>query len=154
MPTLDPGLKRLAQVAIVCRNIEHSAARWAAVLGVELPPVFTTPPGLKCRMTFRGAPSDAQAKLAFFHLENISIELIEPLGGDSSWQEGLDRQGESVHHVAFQVEDLEAALAHFARQGMDPIHRGRFGGDDGTFVYLDSASALGATVELLHHDPR
>ena len=152
MTPTDPGLTRLAQVAIVCRDIEESARRWAAILGVETPPFIITPPGLGTGLTYRGAPSNAQARLAFFHLANISIELIEPVGSDSAWQEGLDRNGESVHHIAFEVQDLPRSLAHFAAHGIEVVSQGRFAADDGTFIYLDSAPALGATVELLHHD--
>ena len=40
--------------------------------------------------TYRGKPSDAKAKLTFFQLENITIELIEPVGENSTWKEFLD----------------------------------------------------------------
>ncbi len=154
MNSVDPGMKRLAQVAIVCRDIEKSAARWAAVLGVPVPDHFTMPPGLERAMVYRGQPSNTRCKLAFFHLENIQIELIEPLGPGSAWQEGLDANGESVHHLAFKVEDLAKGCAHFVQQGFPEIHRGRWGGDDGTFVYFDSAKELGVTLEVLHSDPK
>jgi methylmalonyl-CoA/ethylmalonyl-CoA epimerase len=154
MNPADPGLKRLAQVAIICRDIEKSSVRWAAVLGVPVPKNFMTPPGLERANVYRGKPTNAQCKLAFFQLENISIELIQPLGPGSAWQEGLDANGESVHHLAFKVDDLAKGCAHFVQQGFPEIHRGRWGGDDGTYVYFDSAKQLGVMVEVLHGDPK
>ena len=44
-------------------------------------------------MTFRGKPSRGRAKLAFFKLENVTIELIQTLGGHSTWQDFLDKHG-------------------------------------------------------------
>lgn len=150
----DPGLKAVSQVAIVCRDIEATGQRWAELLGTEPPKSFTTEPGLKTRMVFRGKPSDARCKLAFIKLGQVTIELIQPLGGDSSWQEGLDQNGESVHHIAFDVRDLDKTVQAFESLGMPVLHRGRYGGDDGTYVYLDSKPKLGVTVELLHSDPK
>jgi catechol 2,3-dioxygenase-like lactoylglutathione lyase family enzyme len=148
----DTGFASIAQVAIVCRDIEASAKRWAALLGVDVPKNFETKPGLETKMVFRGKPSDARCKLAFFNLSNCQIELIQPLGPGSSWQEGLDQNGESIHHIAFKVKKLEESVATCAELGMPVLHRGRYGGDNGTYVYLDSGDKLGAVVELLHND--
>jgi catechol 2,3-dioxygenase-like lactoylglutathione lyase family enzyme len=148
----DPGFENIFQVAIICRDIEATSKRWAALLGVEVPKNFTTEPGTQRQMTFRGKPSDAQCKLAFIKRGDCTIELIQPLGGDSSWQEGLDQHGQSIHHIAFRVKDLENTLKACAELGFPQFHRGRFGGNDGTFAYVDSQEQLGATIELLSFD--
>jgi methylmalonyl-CoA/ethylmalonyl-CoA epimerase len=150
----DPGFEALAQVAIVCRDIDATAKRWAALLGVETPKTYSTDPGLKCKMVYRGKPSNARCKLAFFNLKNCQIELIQPLEPGSSWQEGLDENGESVHHIAFRVKDLEASVKRCEQQGMPVIHRGRFGSDDGSYTYLDAREPLGVMVELLHSEKK
>jgi hypothetical protein len=43
----DPGMKVVTQVAIVCRDIESTSKRWAAVLGVDPPQIHTTKPVMK-----------------------------------------------------------------------------------------------------------
>lgn len=148
MTPVDPGIRKLAQVAIVCRDIHAAIARWSAVLGVPPPKPITTDPGSQCAMTFRGRPSDAQCHLAFFDLGGVQLELIQPLGGDSSWQEGLDRNGEGFHHLGFHVENVEQAKANLAAQGAPELHSGTFTG--GGYVYVESAPALGVTLELLY----
>jgi catechol 2,3-dioxygenase-like lactoylglutathione lyase family enzyme len=148
----DPGFKAIAQIAIVCRDIEATAQRWAALLGVEAPKSFTTKPGLDTRMTYRGKPSNAQCKLAFFDTGGCVLELIQPLGPGSSWQDGLDETGEAVHHIAFKVKDLDGSLKACKEIGMPLLHYGRWGGDDGDYAYIDSKRQLGVTVELLHAD--
>jgi methylmalonyl-CoA/ethylmalonyl-CoA epimerase len=148
----DPGFKKVVQIAIVCRDIEATSKRWAGLLGMEVPKISTTRPGKEVHMIVRGKPSDARVKLAFFQTGQVVIELLQPLGGASNWQEGLDKNGESVHHIGFQVEDLDKSLKACEKLGFPNVHQGRYDSDDGTYVYVDSKNQLGVTVELLHSD--
>ena len=148
----DPGLKRIVQVAIVCRDIEATSKRWAALLDITPPEIFTARPGLETKMIFRGRPSDARAKLAFMDGGSCQIELIQPLGPESSWQEAFDANGESIHHLGFHVKNLKKSLETCQSLGLAILHQGRYGGDDGSYVYLDTQAKLGAVIELLHSD--
>jgi catechol 2,3-dioxygenase-like lactoylglutathione lyase family enzyme len=148
----DPGMKVVTQVAIVCRDIDATSKRWAAVLGVDPPPVSTTKPGHEIKVMVRGRPSDGRAKLAFIKLGQVELELVQPLGGDTSWQQFLDKNGEGVQHIAFQVKDQDKAVQAFGDAGMPVLHQGRYDDDDGAYVYIDSAKVLGVTLELLHSD--
>lgn len=147
MSTAAPLPRRVAQIAFVVRDIHEAKARFARLFGMPEPDFMTTAPGLTRAQTFRGEPSDAQAHLAFFDLENIQIELIQPLGGQSSWQSFLDEHGEGVHHLGFWTEDLPASRAALADEAMPEFHYGQF--DGGEFSYLESSATLGCLVELL-----
>jgi len=150
----DPGvgLGEIIQVAIVTKDIEASAKRWAAVLGQPVPEIRTTRPGHEVKVLYKGQPSDGQAKLTFFKSGPITIELLEPVGGPSSWKDGLDAHGESIHHLGFAVKDVEGSIAALQKLGYPVVHRGRYDSDDGTYVYVDTEKALGTTIELLHSD--
>jgi methylmalonyl-CoA/ethylmalonyl-CoA epimerase len=149
---VDPGMKKVVQVAIVCKDVDTCSKRWAAVLGVEAPKISLTRPGQEVKVVYNGKASGGQAKLAFFNEGQVVLEVIEPVGGPTSWKDGLDKNGESVHHIAFQVQDLDKTIESFAKQGMGVIHRGRYDKDNGDYVYLDTQKQLGVTVELLHSD--
>jgi len=99
-------------------------------------------------MAFRGEPSEGRARLAFFNLENIALELIQPIGAPSTWRDFLERCNEGIHHIAFQVDNLEEVLEKFGKIGVDVEQRGEFKG--GCYTYTNSKSELGAIVELLH----
>ncbi|HYN89011.1 MAG TPA: VOC family protein [Ardenticatenaceae bacterium] len=142
------GSTKVAQIAVVVRNIEESAQRYAAVLGLPVPDVIVTRPGSEVHQTYRGAPSDAQAKLAFFDLGQVQLELIEPIGGPSTWQETLDRKGEGVHHIAFWVEGMQRAVDFLKTQGIPMIQRGDMG-EHGQYAYFDAEAQFGLTLELL-----
>ena len=147
----DPGMKSLVQVAIVCRDIDATSKRWAAVLGVDPPQIRTTKPGNEVKVMFHGHPSTGQAKLAFIKLGQVTLELIQPVGGDTSWKEFLDSHGEGVQHIAFQVQDVDQTVKAMS---FPVLHEGRYDDNSGSYTYVDSQKALGVTLELLHSDPK
>lgn len=140
--------KRVTQIAIVVRDIEKASAIWSELLGLEKPTIEETEGLELTHMTFRGKPSKGRAKLAFLNLENLVLELIQPVDGPSTWQDFLDRCSEGIHHIAFQVENLEETLEKFGKMGIKVEQKGDFKG--GCYVYTDRKSELGAIVELLH----
>ena len=141
------GSTTVAQIAIVVRDIDEAARRYANVFGLPVPTVIVTEPGREVQMTYRGEPSDARAKLAFFKLGQVQLELIEPLGGASIWQEALDRHGEHVQHIAFWVEGMQRAVDFLKDQGIPMVQRGDMG--QGQYAYFDAGQQLGVTLELL-----
>jgi catechol 2,3-dioxygenase-like lactoylglutathione lyase family enzyme len=134
---------------MVVRDIEKTRDFWAKLLGVEKTPIIETEGWELTHMTFRGAPSKGKAKLTFFNLENIVLELIQPVGGPSTWQDFLKKHGEGIHHIAFNVENLDGTLEKFRKMGIGVEQKGDFEG--GSYVYINSKSKLGAIIELLHH---
>jgi len=144
----DRKLRKITQIALVVKDIERAKAVWAQLLGVEEPATIETESRESTHMTFEGVPSEGRAKLSFFNFENIVLELIEPIGGPSTWQDFLEKRGEGIHHIAFQVEDLEETLDRFEKIEVGIEQKGEFKG--GCYVYTDSKSELGAVIELLH----
>ena len=147
MSSTHLGSTTVAQIAIVVNDIEAASRRWADVLGVDVPMVIVTQPGNEVEQIYRGIPSNAQAKLAFFSLGQVQLELIEPIGDSSAWAEGLRDQGEAVHHIAFWVEGMQRSADFLKSQSVPLIHRGDMG--EGQYAYFDSREKLGVMVELL-----
>jgi 4-hydroxyphenylpyruvate dioxygenase-like putative hemolysin len=140
-------LKDFRQVAFVVKDIEASSRQFANALGMKPPNVITTDPVGKAHTVYRGRSTPARAKLAFFSFGSIAIELIEPIGGPSTWKEALDKNGEGIHHIAFRVENMDTALAALGKKGFETIQTGDFTG--GSYAYVDTTPALKTVVELL-----
>jgi len=147
-------MKRVVQIAIVTRDVEASSKRWAAALGVAPSPIRTTKPGPEVKEVYRGKPPTGQARIVNFRLEGVSLEIIEPVGPDTSWREVLDQKGETLHHIAFNVQDVAGTVKHFESLGIPVVHQGLYDGLNGSYTYLDSARSLGVIVELLSSNPR
>lgn len=141
------NLNRVAHLAIVVGDIEKAVATWSELLGLEKPSITETESWESTQMAFRGKPSKAGARLSFLNLENIVLEFIQPVGGPSTWQDFLDRYGEGIHHIAFNVEDLEERLESLRKAGVKVEQKGDFKG--GRYVYTNPKSELGAVIELL-----
>jgi len=141
------GTNIVAQIAIVVRDIEKTAGHWAVLLGVSAPEIRETSGAEITNIRYRGEATEGRAKLAFFHMDNISIELIEPIGGPSTWREALEKNGDSVHHIALRVKGADDIVAALDSQGMPLAQSGDFTG--GRYRYIDSVDKLGLVLELL-----
>ena len=142
------GTNVICQIAVVVWDIERAARRYADIFGLEVPSSILTAPKEETNVRYRGQPTDARAKLAFLQMgPQLNIELIEPVGGPSVWQEHLDSHGEGVHHIAFRVESMDEVLAYLDGEGVPAVQRGDFTG--GQYAYVDSAADLGVMLELL-----
>lgn len=147
----DPVIvaKKVTQVAVIVKDIDKARIAWAEVLGMEAPEVSVAEGHFSRPTLYMGNPSDAKAKLAFLAMDNLQIELIQPLGGKSTWQEFLDKNGEGLHHIAFQVKNIDGVEKDFAAIGMPTVQRG--GWDGGAYSYIDGSKEIGCTLELLEN---
>lgn len=144
-PILNP--KAVCQVALVVKDIEKASEKYAQLFGVPKPNYIVTDELAKARTTYAGRPTIAQAKLAFFDLGKIQLELIEPVGEPSTWLDVLQANGESFHHLAFMVENTQATVRAFAEQGVEVVQQGYYEG--GMYTYVDSRDQYGVLFELL-----
>jgi catechol 2,3-dioxygenase-like lactoylglutathione lyase family enzyme len=99
---------------------------------------------------YRGEPTPARAKLAFFRFGTLSVELIEPVGGPSTWRDQLVAHGDSLHHIAFRIQNMPQVLAALDDQGVPAIQQGDYTG--GHYAYCDGQDRLGLVLELLEDD--
>jgi len=143
------GTNVICQVGMVVRDIEKTAKIYADVFGMKVPEARLTDPAEISHINYRGATTPARAKLAFFQMGNVSLELIEPVDGPSTWQEFLDEHGEGVHHIAFRIKGMDRVLAHLEGNGISAVQRGDYTG--GRYAYVDSAPTLGVILELLEN---
>jgi methylmalonyl-CoA/ethylmalonyl-CoA epimerase len=144
------GTNVVCQVAIIVRDIEKTLQAWAKLLGVEVPQWHITDTLDVSQMRYHGQPSEARAKLAFFKLGQVSLELIEPVGAPSTWQEFLDQHGEGLHHIAFMVQGMDRVLARLETTQIPLVQRGDYKG--GRYAYVDGMPELGTVLELLEND--
>jgi methylmalonyl-CoA/ethylmalonyl-CoA epimerase len=78
------------------------------------------------------------------------VELLAPLRPDSPVARHLERRGPGMHHLAYRVTDVDAALAAFAAEGFELVDRhGRPGAHGSTVAFLHPRAAGGVLVELL-----
>ena len=143
------GSQVICQIGLVVRDIERSIAAYADLFGMDPSQWSLTDPQERAHTRYRGQPTAARAKLAFFQLGSVSLELIEPVGAPSTWREFLETHGEGVHHIAFQIQGMDEQVAILERKGMPAVQRGDYTG--GRYAYVDATPQLGVILELLEN---
>lgn len=130
-------IRRLHHVAVAVRSVDEALRVYAGALGLELVAAEEVEPE-GVRVAMLRAPGGGPL-----------LELVEPLREDSSVARFLERRGEGLHHIAFEVDDLEGAVA--ALRGrvtlVDDRPRRAAGGRRAVFVHPKSAH--GVLVELV-----
>jgi methylmalonyl-CoA/ethylmalonyl-CoA epimerase len=141
----------VTQVGILVHDIEKTAQVYADFLGVPKPNIIVTDTIDKTQATFKGAPTKARARLAFFKVgPSLDIELIQPDSEPSTWREDLDRKGEGVHHIAFQVKGMKDRISSLEQEKIPLLQKGEYTG--GRYAYMDSTKDLKVILELLEND--
>lgn len=108
------------------------------------------------RDSFGASPSEPEAVeeqgilATMFTVGESTVELVQPTRPDSPVGKFLARRGEGFHHVAFAVEDLEAALAELKSQGVGLIdEEPRVGAGGMRMAFIHPKSVFGVLTELV-----
>jgi len=140
----------VVQIGIIVKDAEKTASHYAEIFGIPKPAVVPIASDPFAKTNYRGQPSTARGKAAFFDLGPVQMELIEPVGAPSTWEEFLRTRGEGIHHIAFKTQDLNSTQKFLASKGMETIQYG--GWDGGQYAYIEATKQLGTMLELLHFD--
>ena len=147
-PTLGNNI--VIQVGIIVRDIETKARAWSEILGLPMPNIIITDTMDKTQAEYHSEPTPARAKLAFFHMGQLDVELIEPIDAPSTWKDQLDQHGDSLHHIAFEIKGMQEKISYLDSKGIRLVQRGEYTG--GRYAYLDGIAQLGTVLELLEND--
>jgi methylmalonyl-CoA epimerase len=126
--------QKLHHVAVAVDSVDDALKYYRDILGLE---EITT-------MTLE----DRGLKVALIKAGPSEIELLEPTNDDSTVRKFLDRRGPGLHHVCFEVEDVEASMRHFEKNGatfIDPVPRP---GAVGLVSFMPPSQADGVLVEF------
>lgn len=143
------GSDTVVQIAVVVRDLDAAADAYCSLLGVEKPTVLKEGKPEVTQVVYRGESTEAKCRFMFIKTPLIEIELIEPGDSPSTWKEHLDTKGESVHHIAFLVENLDEKVAELEAMGYPLIQKGYFFTGNGKYAYMDTVSDYHVIIELL-----
>jgi len=86
----------------------------------------------------------------FFKIGSVPFELLEPLSPESPISKFLSKRGTAVHHIAVEVDDIKAAIAHLLKEGVKMIDEMPRPGAQGCWTaFLHPKSFHGLLIELV-----
>ena len=97
---------------------------------------------------------DQGVRACLIEVGQTRLELLEPTGPESGVGRFIDRRGEGLHHLAFNVTDISGKLRTLRTLGVDLIDQAPREGLSGTIAFLHPRSVFGVLTELVENDSR
>ncbi len=86
---------------------------------------------------------------SFFKVGENKIELLEATTEDSPIAKFIDKKGEGIHHIAFDVDDIEAEIERLKKEGFKVLNETpKKGADNKLVAFLHPKSSNGVLIEL------
>lgn len=128
-------LKKLEHVGIAVADLDEAVNMYRTVLGMEPDEIVDVP--------------ERGMRIAFFTLGEVQLELLASTGEDSNIAKFLARRGPGMHHLAFLVDDVAAALERLKERGVQLIdEEPKRGGRGNRIAFLHPRAMGGVLVEL------
>jgi len=128
-------LKKINHVAIAVNNIEEAAKFYQNVLGLTLSGVEVV--------------TAQKTRVGFLKIGESNIELVQPADPDSPLVKFLESKGPGIHHICFEVEDVEAEVKAHLEKGAALIdQKPRPGAHNTRVAFVHPKSSSGVLIEL------
>ncbi len=127
-------IKRIAHLGIVVKNLDDALELFTGALPLDL--VHTE--------DYQGM------KIGFISVGDSSIELLQDVSGSSGVKKFLDNNGEGIHHIAFEVDDIAQAVAELKEKGVKLIdEKPRPGAHGMSVAFMHPKATHGILMELV-----
>ncbi|MFN3841374.1 MAG: methylmalonyl-CoA epimerase [Cyclobacteriaceae bacterium] len=128
-------MKKLEHIGIAVKNLQQANKLFAKLLGREHYKVETV--------------ESEGVTTSFFELDGVKIELLEAASAGSPISKFIEKRGEGIHHLAFEVENIEESIRHYEQLGFQLISKEpKKGADNKLICFLHPKSTQGVLIEL------
>ncbi len=88
-------------------------------------------------------------RTSFFELGGVKIELLEATSSDSPIAKFIEKRGEGIHHLAFEVADIKESIQSYSEKGFTLLNeQPKAGADNKQIAFMHPKSTNGVLVEL------
>ena len=127
---------KINHLGIATKNIDEALGFWVDALGLENVHTETV--------------EDQKVRIAMLPLGESRIELLDPTSDDSPITKFLEKRGGGIHHIAVEVDDIEASLAKLKANGARLIDESpRIGAEGCLVAFIHPSSTNGVLLELV-----
>jgi methylmalonyl-CoA epimerase len=128
----NQALGELDHIGIAVRSVDQARKFFEEILGA--------------RFLHGSARPEDGFRVINFELNNVIIELIEPVGEDSFVQKFIDKRGEGMHHLTFNVPDARQRVAQLKAQGVRIVEEREW--PDSFEAFISPRSAHGVLIQI------
>jgi len=128
-------LDKLSHIGIAVRDIEEALTLYRDILGMELKEATDVP--------------ERSLKIAFLEVGRTRIELLEGTSPDSTISKFVEKRGEGIHHLCFNVSSIDEALNSLSDRGIRLIDsEARIGAEGNPVAFIHPLSTGRVLIEL------
>ena len=125
---------KVDHIGILVSNMDEAIKLYEGCFGAEVDKTETV--------------SEQGVKAAILSLaQGAKLELLEPLPG-SNMAKVLEKRGEGLHHITFEVDDVEKEISRLSEEGIELIDKKSRRGLEGMVAFIHPKSVRGVLVEL------
>jgi len=133
-------LKKIEHIGIAVKDLDVSNQLYAKLLGTK-----------HYKTEFVDSES---VKTSFFKVGENKIELLQATNPESAIAKYINKKGEGIHHIAFEVENIKAEIKRLINEGFELIdNTPKLGADNKIIAFLHPKSSGGVLVELCQEVP-
>jgi methylmalonyl-CoA/ethylmalonyl-CoA epimerase len=126
--------KKVDHIGILVSNLDEAIKLYKDCFGAEVDKIETL--------------SERGVKAAILSLDQgANLELLEPLPG-SNMANVLEKRGEGLHHITFEVDDVDKELSRLSKRGIELIDKKSRPGLEGIVAFIHPKALRGVLVEL------
>lgn len=128
-------MEKLEHIGIAVKNLDQANALFAKLLG---------------RAHYKIEEVETEGvKTSFFEIGGVKIELLEASREDSPIAKFIEKRGEGIHHLAFEVKNIDESIAEYEKKGFAPVQpTAKRGADNKLICFLHPKSTGGVLIEL------
>jgi len=128
-------IKNINHIAVIVPDLEGALAFWEGALGLKLARTESVP--------------EEGVDVAFLPIGGSNVELLKPTVADTGVARFLEKRGAGIHHMCFEVDDIEATLAQLREHNIQLINEQPVAGHGGRkYAFVHPKSTGGVLVEL------
>ena len=128
-------MEKLEHIGIAVKNLDESNHLFAKLLG-------------KAHYKIEEVSSEG-VRTSFFELGGVKIELLEATNSNSPIAKFIEKRGEGIHHLAFEVADIRKSIQSYSENGFSLLNdQPKPGADNKQIAFMHPKSTNGVLVEL------
>ncbi len=131
---INPSIRKMSHVAIVVPDLQEAVKFWRDTLGLTLDHIENVP--------------NQNSNVAFFPLGDNELELVEPTDNESGLAKYLKSHGPGLHHLCFEVTNIEATLSELKSKSIRLINETPVLLDNRKIAFIHPKDAYGVLIEL------
>lgn len=128
-------MKKIEHIGIAVKNMEAATAMYSVLLNTK---------------PYKNEVVDSEGVCTtFFRMGESKIELLAATNDESPIAKFLEKRGEGIHHIAFDVTDIDAEISRLQAEGFELINKtSKHGADNKMIAFLHPKCTGGVLVEL------